>query len=115
MRRWVCLALIVGGCQFDQPADLGRDVGGSLAGLWDGAVATIDLVIDGDSQSVTLDGDGTFVFPGDVGDGTAYEIHVAAALHTCDVTRGTGVVDGADVTDIRIACRGPQVVVEMSA
>ncbi len=77
------------------------DVGGSVSGL-DG---TLVLQNNGDDD-LTLTDDGDFAFDTALVDGEDYAVTVLtdSAGQTCEVTSGSGTVDGADVTDVTITC-----------
>lgn len=105
----------LGACQFDKPVDVGWRVGGSVAGTWDGARVTLDLVFGSETSAVTVTGDGPFTFPADLSDGAAYEVRVREAPgHTCTVAGAVGTVTGRDIANVEVLCTGPAVTLEMS-
>jgi azurin len=78
-------------------------VGGALTGLLSGG--SVVLQVNG-TLAQTLTADGNFVFP-PLADGTAYTVTVAASQppsQTCSVSNGSGLLAGADVSDIAVSC-----------
>ncbi|MBM7117860.1 beta strand repeat-containing protein [Archangium primigenium] len=80
-------------------------VGGTVSGL------NGTLVLGNGTQEVTLTGTGSsantsFAFPTGYETGTAYDVKVktAPAAQDCTVTRGTGTVGSANVTNVAVAC-----------
>jgi hypothetical protein len=87
-------------CQLDTYA-----VGGTISGLAPGN----SLVIDNDgADAMTLDRNGTFVFPARMIEGATYAVAVrvppTSPDQACLVENGRGTVLGADVTDVTITC-----------
>jgi len=78
-------------------------VGGTIAGL-----AGSGLRIENGSGNAVAPGSGesTFSLPEEFANGAAYDVGIAAqpAGQTCLITRSQGVITGADVTNIRVAC-----------
>ena len=76
-------------------------VGGTVSGL-KGTVVLQDN--GGDDFSVTADG--SFVFATPIADGSSYKVTVLTqpAGQTCAVTSGTGMIAGADVGNVSVAC-----------
>lgn len=109
------VGILLGGCQFDRPTDIGWRVGGSVSGMWDGAHVTLDLVSASATSAVTVEGNGAFTFPTDLGDGVAFEVRVREAPgHTCSVSGAVGTVTGQDIVDVQVVCAGPAVTFELS-
>jgi hypothetical protein len=78
-------------------------VGGTIDGL-DGAGLRIE---NGAGNVVTPGaGDAMFTLPEEFTNGAAYDVGIAVqpAGQTCLITRSQGVITGADVTSIRVAC-----------
>ena len=75
-------------------------IGGSVSGLLGTAV------LQDDSESLSVSGNGSFVFGAPVADGSAYEVSVSSspAGQICTVSNGSGTVSSADVTDVAVAC-----------
>ena len=78
-------------------------VGGSTLGL---AGSGLTLQLNGNG-SLPISGDGSFAFPA-IDDGSAYAVTVlnppTGPSQTCLVDNGSGVVSGADVTDVAVTC-----------
>lgn len=108
--RWsVVVGVVVGGCAFPRPGDVGWRVGGTITGLWDGATVSLELTVGGSSSTTSITDDGVFEFPDSVADG-AYQISVRSPPgHECSVDRATGVITASDVLDLTVQCRGPRV------
>lgn len=79
-------------------------VGGTVAGL---AGVGLVLKLNGD-QELPVGADGPFAFPAGLGDGSPYEVSVAAQptlpTQRCTVTNGSGTIAAANVADVAIAC-----------
>lgn len=77
--------------------------GGVVQGL-----AGAGLVLGDGTTELPIAADGPFEFPVDLADGAAYEVTVSAQPtdpdQTCGVSRGAGVLMGADATDILVTC-----------
>lgn len=80
-------------------------VGGAVSGLAPGTTAVLQ---DNGGDDVTVAADGSFVFPTRLASGSPYDVTVAAQptnpWQTCAVVRGQGILGGADVTDVSVAC-----------
>jgi len=76
-------------------------VGGVVSGL-DGTVVL--KINDGETRTVSVDGN--YVFPTSLEDETPYEVIVETqpAGQTCDVANHTGILEGADVSDVNVTC-----------
>ena len=76
-------------------------VGGSISGL----TGTIVLQDNG-GDNLTLTGNGTFAFATPLATASPYAVTIASQPvgETCTVTNGTGVVAGANVTNVTVAC-----------
>jgi hypothetical protein len=88
----------------DGGADAGAalySVGGRVTGLEGASV----VVLNG-SDNVTVNGDGSFTFPVQLPNGAPYAVTTdgSPAGHACSGTKNIGHIDGADVTDVVIAC-----------
>jgi trimeric autotransporter adhesin len=75
-------------------------VGGSVGGLKG------EITLENGSGFVTVSADGSFSFPTLVEDGAPYAVKVYAqpADQVCRIAKGTGVIAGADVTDVVVSC-----------
>lgn len=76
-------------------------IGGAVSGLSD----TVTLRNNG-GDDLTLNADGSFTFPVEITDGTAYAVTVLTqpADQICTVSNGNGTLGGADVTDVAVDC-----------
>lgn len=77
-------------------------VGGSVAGLGGGSLT----IRNNGTDDLVLTSDGAFSFPTMLPGGAAYDVTVAVqpADQQCLIEKGSGVVDGADVTDVSVTC-----------
>ncbi|MEA5445093.1 delta-60 repeat domain-containing protein [Gammaproteobacteria bacterium AB-CW1] len=77
-------------------------VGGELQGLSDDSV---DLLLN-DEHTLTLSENGAFNFEEEIEDGSDYEVVVDGqpSGQFCEVSNGSGVVAGSDVTDLQVNC-----------
>jgi hypothetical protein len=79
-------------------------VGGTVTGL---TGKGLELQVNGGSNLI-VNASGTFAFPAPLSSGAAYAVTVktqpGTPSQTCAVTKGTGTVAGAPVTDVAIAC-----------
>ncbi|HEY0991471.1 MAG TPA: integrin, partial [Kofleriaceae bacterium] len=86
--------------------------------MWDGASGVgLRLAAGAVDAQLTVTADGAFRFPDEIASGAAYTVTVAGnpASHTCVVDENaSGVVAAADVTNVSIACTGPEVAVALS-
>ena len=75
-------------------------IGGSVSGL------SGTVVLQDDSKSLSVSGNGSFVFGAPVADRSAYEVSVSSSPvgQICTVSNGSGTVSSADVTDVAVAC-----------
>jgi hypothetical protein len=80
-------------------------VGGTLNGLASGT--SVVLQNNGD-EDLLLETNGSFVFATRLSDKARYDIRVIVQPEdqTCVVTQGSGNIEGADVTDVRVTCAG---------
>ncbi len=71
-----------------------------------GFVGTLVLQNNGGDDLVLTDGEGTYSFSEELEDGDAYDVTVKTNPDAtfCDVTNGSGDVDGEDVTTIEVHC-----------
>lgn len=80
------------------------NIGGVVSGL-DAPGLVLEL---NNSDSLAVEADGAFVFPGSLPDASNWVVTVAAQpgppAQTCTVGNGEGVLDGADVNDVTITC-----------
>jgi len=76
-------------------------VGGTVAGL-NGSVA----LQNNGTDSITINTDGSFVFPTSIAQGSTYSVTVQTqpAIQTCSVSNGSGTMGGADVTNVTVTC-----------
>ncbi|MEC4685650.1 MAG: Ig-like domain-containing protein [Nitrospirota bacterium] len=76
-------------------------VGGTVSGL----TGTLTLQNNG-GDDLVVTGDGAFTFATAIADGASYNVTVLTHPdgQTCSVTKGTGSISGADVTDVTVAC-----------
>ena len=78
-------------------------VGGNVAGL-----SGAGLVLRNGSETLAVGASGSFTFPTPVASGAQYGVTVAAQptspWQTCTVTGGAGIVGGANVTNVQVAC-----------
>ena len=79
-------------------------VGGSVSGLKGGGL----VIQNNNGDDLVIDGDGAFVFSTALDDGSEFAVTVASQpsdpVQTCVVTNGSGVVAGADVTNVDVVC-----------
>ena len=80
-------------------------VGGDVAGLLVGQSLTLQ---NSNSDDLLISDNGAFVFATAVGDGNGYDVSVLVdptePNQTCLVTAGSGLIAGANVTDVSVAC-----------
>lgn len=87
-------------CSTDPGVDT-FSVGGSVSGL----VGTLVLMNHG-TETLDLSSDGAFAFATAWTDGSSYSVAIDSqpANQSCVLSGGTGIIDGADVDDIAVAC-----------
>jgi uncharacterized delta-60 repeat protein len=80
-------------------------IGGTLTGLAGSGLVLRDVL---SGSSVTPSGDGEFVFPATLLDGSSYDVRVQTEpnnpAQNCTVSSGTGKIAGRDVTNIAVTC-----------
>jgi hypothetical protein len=78
-------------------------VGGTIAGL-----AGAGLVLNDGTEDLAVNADGSFAFPTQLLNGTAYTVTVRTQptnpSQTCAVSNPTGTISGADVTSVSVNC-----------
>lgn len=78
-------------------------IGGTVVGLEGDR-----LVLQNSNETVEVQADGTFSFPGKVASGGTYEVTVQTApsdpVQACSIANGEGTVTAADVTDVTVTC-----------
>ncbi|MFO0679946.1 MAG: hypothetical protein U0169_25710 [Polyangiaceae bacterium] len=79
----------------------------ALGGRVSGLVGT-GLVLGVGGANLNVTANGTFTVPGGVADGTSWSVTVVSEpsvpSQACTVTNGTGSIQGADVTNVSVAC-----------
>ena len=82
-------------------------VGGTVSGLEGEALVLQNN--GGDDLAINADGDFTFTTP--LADGSDYEVSVLTQptnpSQTCEIARGSGTLQGDDVTDVAVTCATP--------
>lgn len=80
--------------------------GGTLSGLDSGKSVVLQ---NNSGDNLTLSTNGSFAFATALSDGAAYDVTVATQPSgwKCTVSNGSGTVNGADITNIAVACAGP--------
>ena len=78
-------------------------IGGTVTGLGSGKSLTLQ---NNGGDAVTVSSDSDFYFPTDLPSGTGYSVSIATqpAGQLCTVSNGTGVVSGATISNVIIAC-----------
>ena len=83
-------------------------VGGTLSGLPAGDTVTLQ---DNGSDNLTLSTNGTFTFPTALPNGYAYSVTVSGTGGglpiTCTLTNGSGIISGANVTNVAVQSTYP--------
>src|SRR5690606_32304828 len=75
-------------------------VGGTVSGLSD---PSLELSLNG--QPAYVVGNGAFVFPTTLADASLYEVTVGELRQEiCTVNNASGVIAGADVTNVEVTC-----------
>ncbi len=89
-------------------------VGGMVTQLPTGASVTISDTVNGDNVTVsgpaTVSAPVAFTLPAQLGNGTGYQVTAAAAPNTCTVSNASGAINGANVTNVAVACSSSAVV-----
>ena len=78
-------------------------IGGTVTGLGSGKSLTLQ---NNGGDTFTISSNGDFYFPTDLPSGTNYSVSIATqpAGQLCAVSNGTGVVSGATISNVSIAC-----------
>jgi uncharacterized repeat protein (TIGR03803 family) len=79
-------------------------LGGTVTGLTTGR--SLEL-LDSGGHALELKANGKFTFAGSFANGSSYDVTVKTQPtgEACTVTKGTGKIDGADVTTIEVECK----------
>ncbi len=79
-------------------------IGGTVSGL----VGSGLVLQQNGGDDLVIDADGSFTFATPVNDGASYSVTVrtqpGAPAQTCTVANGSGIVSGANVTDVAVSC-----------
>lgn len=80
----------------------GFKLGGSVSGL----KGNLKLALNGDTEQIVLSSNGMFAFSSEVRTGDSYNVTVAGQpeAQVCEVRKGTGQVNAANIVDIRVIC-----------
>jgi hypothetical protein len=80
-------------------------IGGTVSGLNTGASVTL---LDNGTNSLKVTANGAFTFTTALASGATYSVTVGTqpAGETCTVTKGSGTVGSANVTNVAVACAG---------
>jgi hypothetical protein len=99
----LCSAWLLTACGGGSSNPALYSIGGTLSGL---ASAASVVVQDNASNNTPLSANGTFSFSTQVASGMAYAVTVLTQPtgQNCTVTSGSGIVSGANVTGVHIAC-----------
>lgn len=105
----LCVMLMISACSGNGGSALltkKYTVGGDLSGL---DVGNKLVMQDNGGDDLTLNGNGSFAFATKLNDGDAYTVTVLTppSGQYCSLTNSTGVVSGADVTNITVTCIDP--------
>ena len=84
------------------PSQTGFSVGGSVTGL----KLNRPIVLSLGDQQLSVQEDGSFVFPEKLEEGAEYEVLIAAEppRFNCDISNNSGTITEQDVDDIEIQC-----------
>jgi hypothetical protein len=81
---------------------------GTIGGTVTGLKGKGFILKDNGADDLQITADGPFTFPARVATGSQYSVTVSSQpsnpTQACTVTKGTGSVDGANVTDVAVAC-----------
>jgi hypothetical protein len=98
----MALAISMAGCSSDGSSLLQRLVGGEVTGLADGG----SLTIAEGNTTLDITENGAFAFPGGYRDGESYDVSIQTYPdgQGCEVSNGSGTVEGSSVSNIGIYC-----------
>ena len=101
----VLAAFIIISCKKDESGTNKFSIGGTVEGL----VGSGLVLQNNGSDDLPISENGSFTFPTRLYDSTEYDVTIESypAGQTCYVEDGSGVVDGADVTDVSVVCSTP--------
>ena len=94
--------LVVGCGGDDVDDDAGFEVGGIATGVDDGGL----ILQNNGADDLAVEEDGFFVFETELEDGDSYDVTVLQTPtdHDCEVSAGSGTIDGASVSDVAVDC-----------
>jgi len=78
----------------------------SVSGTVSGLASPLTLALSGAAQgNATITADGSFIFNEQVPDGSDYLVSVSSSsTDYCAITNGSGTINGADVSNVEVAC-----------
>ena len=85
-------------------------IGGNISGL-DGTV----VLKNNDTDTLTLNANGTFSFSTKVADNSTYDVAIETqpSTQSCVVSNGSGTVDGNDISDVNVTCVTPSGIAQL--
>ncbi|MBN1598085.1 MAG: hypothetical protein JW894_07305 [Bacteroidales bacterium] len=88
-------------------------VGGTVEGLTGSGL----VLQNNGTDDLAVSDNGTFTFPARLEDSTTYDVTIESypVGQTCYVEDGSGLIDGADVTDVRVVCETPPIAGDCSS
>lgn len=106
----VLAALVIISCKKDNDNDNEPDkytIGGSVEGLLGSGM----VLQNNNNDNLSISENGAFTFPTALEDSSAYNVTIETfpVGQTCYVENGSGMVDGENVTDVRVICQSPDI------
>ena len=107
--------IVIISCQKEDDSDNGPQkysIGGSVEGLLGSGL----VLQNNTNDDLTISENGAFTFPAALEDSTVYDVTIETfpVGQTCYVENGNGMVDGENVTDVRVICETPDIVGDCS-
>lgn len=107
----VAAIIVFGSCQKDDENDNGPQkysIGGTVEGLLGSGL----VLQNNNYDDIAISENGAFTFPSALEDSSEYDVTIEAYPEgqTCYVENENGIVDGENVTDIRVICETPNIV-----
>jgi hypothetical protein len=88
----------------------------SIGGTVEGLVGSGLVVQNNNSDDLSISDNGAFTFPARLEDSTTYNVTIETfpVGQTCYVENGSGMVDGENVTNVKLICETPDIVGDCS-
>ncbi len=107
---FIVMTVLIFSCKKDDPDDSDSNkysIGGTVEGL----IGSGLVLQNNNSDDLPISENGTFTFSTRLDDSTEYDVTIETYPEgqTCYIENGSGMVDGANVTDVNVVCQTPAI------